>query len=299
MSSIRLWAIPAVLYCMTATPIYGAPGIVRRNIEYSRAASAALLMDSYVPPGHGPFPAVIIVHGGGWIAGDRRISVEPLFTPLSEAGFAWFSISYRLGQNASLFGEAIQDVQAAVRFVRAHAAEYDVDPDRIALAGESAGAQLASMAALSPELNGMVKGVVALYSPSDLVSLAKTSNHIPPELRRAVEGSPWAGFLLAALERLSPIYNVRADMPPFLLIHGTADTLVPFEQSERMCKKMSEAGASCELYPVPGGGHGIRWWDHNRELTAYKKVMVAWLEARLAVAAAAPDAVSFGARPLR
>lgn len=296
MSFIRLWGLLAVFPFMTATTATSATGTVRRNIEYSRAGDAALLMDSYVPPGRGPFPAVIIVHGGGWIAGDRRISVEPLFAPLSDAGFAWFSISYRLAHNATVFGEAIQDVKAAVLFVRAHAAEYRVDPDRIALTGESAGAQLASMAALSPELNGLVKGVVALYSPSDLVSLAKTSNHIPPELRRAVEGTPWAEFLLSGLQRLSPIYNVRAGMPPFLLIHGTADSLVPFEQSERMCRKMLEAGASCELYPVTGGGHGIRWWDHSRDLTAYKKVMVDWLESRLAPGTATPPAVSSGER---
>jgi dipeptidyl aminopeptidase/acylaminoacyl peptidase len=132
------------------------------------------------------------------------------------------------------------------------------------------------MAALSPALKGMVRGVVAFYSPSDLVSLAKTSDHIPAQLRRAVEGSLWAELLLPGLQRLSPFYNVRADMPPFLLIHGTEDSLVPFEQSTRMCEKMQQAGASCELFAVKGGGHGVRWWERNH-LTEYKRVMVKWL----------------------
>ncbi len=206
------------------------------------------------------------------------MSVEPLLRPLGDAGFAWFSISYRLAGESALFGAAIQDVETAVLYVRQHAGEYHIDPRRLALAGESAGGQLAAMAAISPELRGAVKAVVALYSPSDLVGLAKTSNRVPPELRRAIEGTPWAEFLLGGLQRLSPLYNVRPDMPPFLLIHGTADTLVPFEQSERLCERMHEAGASCELYAVKGGGHGIRWWEHTHSMTSYKKKMVEWLE---------------------
>lgn len=263
---------------MTATFLQGAPSIDRRGIEYGQAGGARLLLDAYVPRGTGPVPAVIIVHGGGWVGGDRRHSVEPLFQPIADAGFAWFSISYRLANQVAMFGAAIQDVEDAVLYIRSHSAEYRVDPDRIALLGESAGAQLASMAALAPALKGTVKGVVALYSPSDLVALARTSDRVPSELRRAVEGSAWAGFLLAGLQRLSPIENVRPDMPPFLLIHGTADSLVPFEQSERMCERMRQAGASCDLFPVQGGGHGIRWWEHVKGLTGYKQVMVDWLQ---------------------
>lgn len=277
MSSTRRWAIFLPVFLMTASTIYAAAGKVRRGIEYGQAGGASLQMDAYTPDGPGPFPTVIIVHGGGWISGDRRYSVEPLFRPLEEAGIAWFSISYRLANNMGVFGAAIQDVQDAVLFVRSHAAQYNIDPDRIVILGESAGAQLASMAALSPALKGMVKGVVALYSPSDLVTLAKTSNRVPSELRRAVEGTPWAEFLLAGLQRLSPIYNIRSDMPPFLLIHGTSDSLVPFEQSERMCERMKQAGATCELYAVRGGGHGLRWWESSH-LTGYKQAMVGWLE---------------------
>lgn len=262
---------------MSTSFVHAAGLNVRRGIEYSQAGNSRLLMDAYVPEGRGPFPAVVIVHGGGWITGDRHTNVEPLFRPIADAGYAWFSISYRLANEVGVFGAAIQDVEQAVLFVHAHAAEYKVDPDRIALVGESAGAQLASMASLSPALKGMVKGVVAIYSPSDLVSLAKTSQHVPAELRRAVENTTWARFLLAGLERLSPVSNVRADMPPFLLIHGTDDRLVPFEQSQRMFEKMRAAGASCELYAVKGGGHGLRWWDHDKRLSGYKHVMVEWL----------------------
>jgi len=266
-------------------------GEVLENIEYGRAGDFSLRMDAHIPMGVGPFPAAIIVHGGGWVRGDRRVGVEPLFKPLSDGGFAWFSISYRLANDitasiarafpTSLFmGGAVQDVRQAIAHVKAHARDYETDPSRIGLIGESAGAQLASMAALKPDANGAVAAVVALYGPSDLVALAKTLRQIPESFRQAVAGTPWVGLLLAGLRNQSPINYVRKDMPPFLLIHGTADTLVPFDQSVQMCGKILEAGASCELYPVQGAGHGLRWWE-SLNLTAYKQYMIEWLDERL------------------
>ena len=264
---------------------------LRENIEYGRAGDFSLRMDACIPSGPGPFPAVIIVHGGGWVRGDRKSGVEPLFEPLSDGGFAWFSISYRLAHNItgstlrgipiSLFlGGSVQDVRQAIAHVKVHARDYRIDPNRIALAGESAGAQLVSMAGLKPSANGEVAAVVALYSPSDLVALAKTLPQIPNSVRRAVGGTIWGDLLLASLRNVSPINYVRKDMPPFLLIHGTADPLVPFDQSVQMCRKIREVGACGELYPVPGAGHGIRWWESVHS-TAYKQHMIAWLKNQL------------------
>ena len=279
-------------------------GEYREGVEYGRAGDISLRLDARIPNGPGPFPAAIIVHGGGWIRGDRKHTVEPLFSPLSDAGFAWFSISYRLAgdmhgepnghgglPSTLMLGAAIDDVRQAVMYVKQHAAEYGVDPGRIALIGESAGAQLASMAALKPGPGGSVRAVVAFYGPSDLVSLAETSPQIPDSFRRAVQGTPFGEMLLAGLRNLSPINFVKADSPPFLLIHGTADTLVPFEQSERMCRSVREAGGSCELYPVKGGGHGIRWWE-SQGLTVYKREMIRWLRAVMLTRTAAVGGAS-------
>jgi alpha-L-fucosidase 2 len=252
---------------------------LRQNMEYGRAEGVSLRLDAEIPPGAGPFPAVIIVHGGAWVSGDRRYSVQPLFHPLANAGFAWFSISYRLASNVEVFGDAVHDVEQAVRYVRAHAAEYHVDAGRIALVGESAGAQLAAMAALGPEGRD-VKAVVSLYGPTDLVTLARTSTQIPESIRRSVAGTPFESLLLGGLAQWSPINHVAAGMPPFLLIHGTSDSLVPFEQSVSLCDKARQAGGSCEVYPVNGGGHGLRWWEADH-LTAYKRHMVDWLEREL------------------
>ena len=273
------------------TTSFASRGVLLENVEYGRAGDFSLRMDACIPNGPGPFPGVIIVHGGGWVRGDRSVGVDPLFKPLSDGGFAWFSISYRLAHEvtgstvhnfpSSLFlGGAVEDVRQAIAHVKAHAREYKTDPARIALVGESAGAQLASMAALKPAENGSVAAVVALYCPSDLVALAKTMPQIPNSVRQAVARTPWADLLLAGLRNLSPINYVRKDMPPFLLIHGTADALVPFDQSVQMCCKIRQSGASCELYPVDGAGHGICWWESVHP-TAYKQHMIAWLDKQL------------------
>src|SRR5262245_30431717 len=251
--SARCWAVLISMSAMT-----GATAAAPRElnaIEYATPSGQSLRFDACIPAGDGPVAAAILVHGGGWVRGDRRVEVAPLFRPLTEAGIAWFSISYRFAANPLQFGDAISDVESAIRFVKSHAAEYRIDPNRLALIGESAGGQLAAMAALNRNQDLQVKGVVALYTPTDLVSLATSSPMVPEPLRAGLDGTTWKALILARLAQLSPIEHVRDGMPPFLLIHGTADRLVPFEQSSRMCERMKSAGASCELYPVSGAGH--------------------------------------------
>jgi acetyl esterase len=255
-----------------------------RGIEYSRPSGTPLYLDGHIPDGPGPFPAVIVVHGGGWVRGDRRVEVAPLFQPLTDSGFAWFSIDYRLSNDFTQFGAAIDDVKNAIRFVKAHAAEYRIDPQRMALIGESAGGQLAAMAALDPAPDLRVQAVVGLYAPMDLVGLAKNSALIPAQIRDSIIGTPFENLILARLAQLSPLSNVKSGAPAFLLIHGTADALVPYSQSVQMCDRLHRVGAACEVYAVTGGGHGIRWWEssHPREAAAYKRKMVQWLDVEVA-----------------
>ncbi|MBV8820532.1 MAG: alpha/beta hydrolase [Acidobacteriaceae bacterium] len=259
------------------------------NIEYGEAGGVSLRLDAHLPEGPGPFPAAIIVHGGGWVAGDRVRNVQPLFQPLEKAGFAWFSISYRLVNDAPglgsllLMGHAVDDVRTAVKFVKEHALDYRIDPNRVVLIGESAGAQLATMAALKPGMAGPVKAVVAFYSPSDLSKLADQSPQIPDSVRKSLKDSPWAQMIMTGLLEMSPVNFVRQDMPPLLLIHGTSDSLVPYSQSQEMCARAREAGATCDLFPVRGGGHGLRNWEPR--LTSYKPYMIHWLERQVALQA--------------
>lgn len=275
----------------TATPRAtpgGSPRFeLRRNIEYARVGDTSLRMDASVPLGVTKAPGVVIVHGGGWVRGNREIDVAPLFKPLSDAGFAWFSIDYRLATDVTQFGAAIEDVESALAFVKSRATDFNVDPDRLAFVGESAGGQLAAMAALRG--SAAVKAVVALYAPTDLVTLVKNSDYIPARIRQSVQGTPWEALIMAGLAQLSPINNVRHDMPSFLFIHGTDDPLVPFSQSRDMCARMTNVGANCEVFPVEGAGHGIRWWESYPEIsTAYKQKMVEWLRKEIG----SPNALS-------
>jgi alpha-L-fucosidase 2 len=260
-----------------------------KDVEYGQAGKVTLRFDAHIPDGKGPFPAAILVHGGAWVAGDRINNLRPILQPLSDAGLAWFSISYRLAADvarnpvgaAMQMGTAESDVRRAVAFVKQHAAEYRVNPNKIVLIGESAGGQLASMAALRPGEDGAVQGVVAFYTPSDLATLVRTSSLIPDNVRDAVKGTMLDNILMAGLTEFSPINAISTAAPPFLLIHGTDDDVVPFAQSERFCDKLRASNVGCEIYSVKGGAHGMRSWESSK-LTNYKLPMIRWIEKVLA-----------------
>ncbi len=260
-----------------------------KDVEYGRGGRTSLRLDAHIPDGKGPFPAAILAHGGGWVRGDRS-SVDPIFEPLTNAGIAWFTVSYRLASDllldpaASLtqMDAAENDVKQAIAFVKAHAAEYRINPNKVVLIGESAGGQLVSMAALRPDPGGTVQGVVAFYTPTDLPTLVRTSSWIPESVRDAVKGTFWDTMLMAELTRFSPITWVSSTAPPFLMIHGTDDNLIPFSQSELFCDKLNAANGSCELYPVKIAGHGMRAWESSR-ITNYKAPMIRWLQQVLAL----------------
>ena len=266
---------------MSQTTTAATPRMLR-DVEYAHPAGLSLRFDASLPAAEAPSPAVIIVHGGAWVRGDRRVNVEPLFRPLADAGFAWFSISYTLASDPFQIGGAVTDVEAAVRFIALHAAEYNIDPDRIVLLGESAGGQLAAMAALGNRAGVNIRAVVAMYTPTDLVAIARNSTLIPEGVRKQLNGTIFERLIVARLGQLSPIEAVRKDMPPFLFIHGDADYVVPIGQSRLMCERMEAVGAACRLVTVPGAGHGLRWWEGSAAKSEpYKREMVRWLHEQL------------------
>jgi len=271
----------AILMSQTAFAGAVAPRILR-DVTYAEAGGVSLRFDASLPGGESLAPAAIIVHGGAWVRGDRRRNVEPLFQPLAEAGFAWFSISYSLATDPFQVGAAVTDVEAAIRFISSRAAEYNIDAQRIVLVGESAGGQLAAMAALGNRTGVDIKAVVAMYTPTDLVSLVRTSSLVPDGLRQQLNGTLFQRLILARLEQMSPIAGVRKEMPPFLFIHGDADRVVPIAQSIEMCRRMEAAGAACRLFTVPGAGHGLKWWEGSAARSEpYKQEMVRWLRQQL------------------
>ncbi|MGE3778892.1 MAG: alpha/beta hydrolase fold domain-containing protein, partial [Pirellulaceae bacterium] len=145
----------------------GAAGELRTDVLFAEAAGEKLTLDVFVPEGPGPFPTCILVHGGGFTRGDKQSFIKPLFEPLSQAGFVWLSINYRLAPQHR-WPACLEDVETAIRWVKAHASDYKVDTRRLALIGESAGGHLVSMAGARATDATRVAAVVPFYAPHDL-----------------------------------------------------------------------------------------------------------------------------------
>ena len=267
-----------LISCFTlALPL---PAELKKDIEFAKPGGVSLLLNAYVPEGKGPFPTVIIVHGGGWEAGTRTSYVPPLFDPLSKASFAWFSIDYRLAP-AHRFPAQAEDVDAAIRWVRKHAREYKVDTKRIALMGESAGGHLVSWAGVKGKDDTKVAAVVSFYGVHDFNARSRTMGEIGKNVTQLLDLKGPGPEAEEKMRLASPITFVHKAMPPFLMIHGTADKAVPYEQSPQMCAKMKEAGVRCEVFTVDGAPHGIGPWEKNPEYQKYKEKMVEWLRQTL------------------
>jgi acetyl esterase len=262
----------------------------QKGVEYGKPGGHALLLDVHVPDGPGPFPAAILVHGGGFDAGGRATNMSPTFQPLADAGFAWFSIDYRMAPEFR-FPEARADVDAAIAWVKANAATYKVDTSKIVLAGESAGGFLVNYAATHETPGTKVAAVVDFYGPTDYEKVARQRQAYPARFNMAsinghqkngggiwffgVDGYDEASF--AKLKELSPIQAVHKGMPPFLAIHGTRDDQVPYEQSTLLCEAMRKVGSRCDIITVEAGGHGMGSWK-DADQQHYKAGMIKWLK---------------------
>jgi acetyl esterase len=287
----RLTFIPA-LACAAA--LAAAP-LDKNDVEYARPDGKSILLDLHVPDGPGPFAAAILIHGGGFDEGGKSTNVRPLFEPLTNAGFAWFSIDYRLAP-AVHFPEAMEDVNSAILWVKAHAAEYRVDVSRIAIIGESAGGFFANYAGTHETPDTKVAAVVDFYGPSDYGKLALARREHPERFnmatinRHAAHGGGIHFFGvdqlddagLAKLRAVAPIASVHKGMPPFLVIHGAKDDQVSFEQSTAFCDAIRQVGTACELIAIEGGGHGMGGW-RAPEMQHWKPEMIAWLKKTLHV----------------
>jgi alpha-L-fucosidase 2 len=267
-------------------------GETKTDIEYGRADGVPLRLDAYLLDGKGSFPSILFVHGGGFAGGDKKPNPKTLFGLVTQAGFNWFSINYRLSPKYT-FPAHTDDVESAVEFLKAHADQYKIDPRRIVLMGQSAGGHLVSFVGAKHKTGNRVAAVISFYGEHDLVSRTRPQTDcamggyvrhtdVPQACLsdglKAFLGITEANSATARLIRdASPITYVKKDMPPYLLVHGTKDLHVPYEQSVLMCEAMKKVGAQCEMITVEGGGHG--GWDDEPELQAYQKSLMAWLKA--------------------
>lgn len=243
------------------------PTVLTDLVFTERTGFRPLSLDLHLPEGLSEgeaAPVVLFLHGGGWRLGSRRMfvphrSAEETFGRITAAGFAVASADYRLSGEAR-FPAPVEDVLAAIDWLRDHGAEHGLDATRIVAWGESAGAHLAALAALD-ERAGLA-GVVDWYGPSDLTALG--GQLFPGDPARFDEDPTTreAGLLGGAVATrmeiardASPALQAHAGAPPFLILHGEADHLVPFAQSRALADALAGVGADVELVPVPGASH--------------------------------------------
>jgi len=201
----------------------------QKDIEYGHPGAKSLLLDLHVPDGPGPFPAAILIHGGGFDEGSKSTNVRPLFEPLANAGFAWFSIDYRMAPEFK-FVDTREDVSTAIRWVKANAKKYRVDVTKIAIIGESAGGLLVNYAGTHETPETKIAAVVDFYGPVDYGKLALLRKDHPERFnmtsinRHANNGGGIHFFGVDVLDEaglkklwsLAPIAAVHKGMPPFL-----------------------------------------------------------------------------------
>jgi alpha-L-fucosidase 2 len=228
-------------------------------------------MDVHVPGGQGPFAAAVLVHGGGWEAGDRVTYITPMFAPLASADVAWFSIDYRLTPDVAN-EQQVRDVRQAVDHVREHAARYRVDPRRIVLVGESASGQI--VAQLATE--GIdVAGVVSFYGVYDLEVMAGDPAS-PRSLARRLFGlSTLDEEGRARIRRQSPLHQVHARMPPLLLVTGTKDGL--WAQAQVFEQALARVGARHASIVLPDAPHGMEQWDSDPRWEGWDARVLQWM----------------------
>jgi acetyl esterase/lipase len=275
--TVALWMLPLAVQGQEA----GAAIRTENGIIFGKGGATELKLDLAMPrEGEGPFPAIICIHGGGWIGGERQ-KMRGTIEVLARRGYVAISPDYRLAPQ-DRFPAQIEDCKAAVRWLRANAEKYHVNPRRIGAFGFSAGAHLASLLGVTSKDDGLegeggnaeqssaVQAVVSFFGPTDFTqpvwSKEVREQHLVPFLGGTTEEKA------DVYRRASPLTYAGKNSPPFLFVHGTADAIVPIQQSEAMVKKLRQADVPARLIAVEGEGHGWGWSRDNR-LTSLAHMM--------------------------
>jgi acetyl esterase/lipase len=256
---------------------------VRRDVVYSTVDGEDLRLDLYLPDTR-PAPLCLWLHGGGWMRGSRADRAEARLVPLAAAGVAVAAVQYRLSGQAP-FPAQLDDARAAVRWLRAHAGDLGLDAGRIGAWGASAGGHLASLLGLTRDGDddqrgdSSVQAVVAWFPPSDL--LLRDSDvpegPLPPFVTGPLPEPSFEARLLGlqdvrddrdAARAASPVEHVRAGAPPFLLVHGDRDGLIPSEHSRRLHRALRAEGVDSTLWLVHGANHEDPAFDSPASLAA-------------------------------
>lgn len=265
---MRIAMILAVVSALVVFGALAAPRIptgavrVMRDVTYSTVDGINLKMDIYYPQeDSSSYPAVMYVHGGGWTSGSKSGGAGMRDVPtLLAHGYVVASIDYRLAPQWK-FPAQIEDVKCAVRYLRAHADELGIDPDHIGAYGGSAGGHLVALLGTSPdsefsgdctdEISARVQAVVDMFGPADFSQFTFNKSS------KALQVFGASDVADPVFTEASPVTWVSADDPPFLILHGDQDTVVPLSQSQSMYDHLQAAGVPVELVVVKNAGHGF------------------------------------------
>lgn len=248
---------------------------IEKDIAYIEGGDEAQKLDIYVPekPSDKPLPLIVHIHGGGWIGGNKFPC--PVMMMVIQ-GYVVASVEYRFSQKAK-FPAQIQDCQAAIRWLRAHAKQYNIDTERVGAVGGSAGGHLSALVGTSggkkafapiggnEEQSDRVQAVCDIFGPTDfstVVQQAAEDKNVKNIFAFNTPRDPYSSLIGTKLDdkpkadAVSPVHYVSKDNPPFLILHGTHDTLVPYAQSEEFAAALKEKEVPVWLQKLPGAGHG-------------------------------------------
>jgi acetyl esterase/lipase len=267
-TSIGLSPGPQAARGSSQSPALPSGVAVLSDLAYVTDGHPRQKLDLYLPTADATLPVVVYIHGGAFRVGDKG-DAPPL--EYLDEGYALAAINYRLSQHA-LFPAQIEDCKAAVRWLRANAARYGLDPERFAVGGASAGGHLAAMVGTTGHVmefdvgenlgvSSRVRAVVDFFGPTDFLQM---DAHRPPNgMIHDGPDSPESELVGGAIQenpdrvaRANPITYVTSEAPPFLIVHGENDPLVPHHQSELLADALRQAGVSVIFHTVAGGGHG-------------------------------------------
>lgn len=253
------------------------------NVTYSAVDSEAVKMDILAPWSQRydylesqPRPLIVFVQGSSW----RRPTMGeeiPQLVQFVRAGYVVATVQHRNSLDGHAFPAFLQDVKTAIRFLRAHADQYAIDPERVAIWGTSSGANASLLVALTPDdhryktaeyadQSDAVNAVVSCFAPTDVIDTFKNADQVPGSdiLQYSLFGAD-RGKWDTIKRQMSPLYQIQdgKEYPPFLLLHGDADKVVPYHQMEDMYHALQEHGVTVEAYRVKGANHEHDFWSQR------------------------------------
>lgn len=247
---------------------------VEKDIPYAGTTNWRQTLDLLLPKakeGEKPLPVIVAIHGGAFLSGDKSGAIGDVAGLVATGEYAGASINYRLSGEA-IWPAQIQDCKAAIRWIRANAAKYNIDPDRIGVIGSSAGGHLVAMLGVTDGVkefdtetnagvSSRVQAVVDNFGPTDFLQM--DAHRVPNGQLHDPADSPESKLVGGAIQsnkdkaaKANPITYVTKNVPPFLIVHGDADPLVPHHQSMLLEAALKNAGAPVTFYTVKGAGHG-------------------------------------------